>query len=251
MKIKRTQAISIAAVVLLIAVGYMLFSRNGGIETVIVGSDGLVRKEKYISNTDRCMTNNAPTWCPDEYSVAYSSGAANDSDNSFFNPETGMCSDGTKDCVYTERYNSGRILQGIFNSKGEELGQKFLDDLYAGRITFSSEMSTKFINNAKFENGILKFKEGDTWYTVKVGIVSNEKMRDEYNQGIMRVPVSMFLLVIGIYFKSNNLPKPTLRYQLHSPLNAVQFRASLPPDAPAPGPISRPEPPTATVPPSA
>lgn len=249
MKIKRTQAISAVAVVLLLILGYVFLSRKASGETVIVGKDGLVRKEKYISLDSDCYNKNAPTWCGDEFVVAYSNTARDDTDNSWFNGQTGMCSDGTRDCLYFEKYNSDRILQGIFNSKGEELGQKFLDDLYSGKIKFSDSTYATIKSQVTFEDGVMKFiDDRGKKYEVKVGVRTSQEMYQASQQGIQYVTPSMFLLYLAVYFKANNLPKPTLNYQLHSSMNATQYRASLPEEetrevvAPTPTPTPEPMP---------
>ena len=212
----RKQLVPIVVVLLLLIAAYVLF----------------FKKESYVVLVSKCLSRDAPTWCPDEFSVVYSSSATSDKDLSFYNEETGMCSDGTRDCVYVEKYDNNRILQGIFNSKNVELGQKFLDDVYAGNITFSPETITEIKEGIKFENGVMKFKnnpEEDTFSTIKVGMVSEDERRELIEQqGIVVVPPSLFLLYLAIYFRFNNLPKPTLKYELKSEISMREYRNTLP-----------------------
>ena len=227
MKIKnRTQVMVVAALIILVLL-FVLFNRNGA--SIIVGADGLVRREKYIKAENSCSYRNSPAWCPDEFSIAYSANASSDSDTSFYSDETGLCSDGTRDCIYTERYNNNRVLQGIFNNKDEELAKKFLDDVYSGKIQFSDTAIQHFKDDVKFENGTMKIRNRGTWYTAQVGIKSHEQQRrlmEENNIFVM--PPSVFISFISVYFKSNNLPKPTVAYELKSEMNMNQYRASLP-----------------------
>lgn len=217
MKIKNRTKVIVAMVLVVLI---LLFVRNG-----------IVRKEKYLTPETKCFERNAPTWCPDEYSMAYSSDAASTSDHSFYNDNTGLCTDGTRDCIYVEKYNDQRVLQGVFNNKNVDLGQKFLDDVYAGNITFSPDSIDEIRNNAKFENGTMKVRnEGDTtWYTLQVGIKSADQQQRLAGSNILVVPPSLFLLYVAIYFKANNLPKPTIKYELKSPMSMKQLRESAPP----------------------
>jgi len=224
----RKQAITIALLILIVVAYTFLFRRN----------------DTYLTPEIKCLSSDAPTWCPDEYSMAYSSSAANELDHTFYNEETGLCNDGTRDCVYIEKYNDQRILQGVFNGKNVELGQKFLDDVYAGNLTISEETIAQIKEGIKFENGVMKFKNNpqeDTFDTVKVGFSTAEETRQLLTQGIVVIPPSLFLLYLAIYFRFNNLPKPTLRYELKSLLSMAQLRA-LPPTAPAPAPAPTPTP---------
>jgi hypothetical protein len=81
----------------------------------------------------------------------------------------------------------------------------------------------------KFENGIMKLKLTDATFTVKVGVPASEDERQRLEQqGIVFVPPSMFLVYVAIYFRYNNLPKPTIKYELKSETNLSQYRSSLP-----------------------
>ena len=207
----RKQLVSIA-VVLLLVIAMFFF----------------MRKEPYITPEITCMYRNAPDWCPDEFSIAYSPDAS-EKDFSFYNKDTGLCSNGTRDCVYVEKYDNNRILQGIFNSENVELSQKFLDDVYSDKITFSTDMISEIREVLKFENGIMKLKHADATFTVKVGTPTSEDERQRLEQqGIVFVPPSMFLVYVAIYFRYNNLPKPTIKYELKSETNLSQYRSSLP-----------------------
>ena len=230
MKIKNHRKTIVVAVLIILVLLFVLFNRSGAL--VVVGANGIVRKEKYIKPENLCYQRTAPTWCPDEYSMAYSSDASSFSDNSFYNAETGMCSDGTRDCIYTEKYNDNRVLQGVFNSKNEELSKKFLDDVYSGKVTLSDYEMAMFRDNAKFENGTMKIRNqgGTTWYTMRVGTTSAEEVdRLMSENNILVVPPSMFIMYVAAYFKSKNLPKPTIKYELKSEMNMNQFRSSLQP----------------------
>ena len=208
----RKQLVSIA-VVLLLVIAMFFF----------------MRKEPYITPESTCMKRDAPDWCPDEFSIAYSSSATSENDFSFYNKDTGLCSNGTRDCVYVEKYDNNRILQGIFNSENVELSQKFLDDVYSDKITFSTDMISEIREILKFENGIMKLKLADATFTVKVGMPTSEDERQRLEQqGIVFVPPSMFLVYVAIYFRYNNLPKPTIKYELKSETNLSQYRSSLP-----------------------
>ena len=191
------------------------------------------RKDKYITQEIACLTKYSPYWCPDEFSTAYSADASSSNDFSFYNEQTGLCRDGTRDCVYTERYNNERILEGIFNSKNVELSQKFLDDVYAERLTFSPEIITTVKEGVKFENGLMKLKTSTNKFaTVKVGLsqdLNALRMTEEINaEGFIFIPSTLFVVYIALYFKLNNLPKPTLKYELKSTLNMRQLRQMAP-----------------------
>jgi len=164
------------------------------------------------------------------------------SDYSFYDKDTGMCGDGTRDCIYVEKYNNDRILQGIFNNKDEELSKKFLDDVYSGKLQFQDTDIAAFSDNVKFENGTFKMRNSGatTWYTVQVGVRSvAEAHRLAKEENILVLPPSMFLIMIALYFKANNLPKPNVVYELKSDMSMTQFRESAPPPPPPPPPSSQ------------
>jgi hypothetical protein len=66
-----------------------------------------------------------------------------------------LCSDGTRDCIYTEVYDSARMLTHIVNEKGEHMVDKFVDDLWSGKLQFSDENIEEFKKMVTFEDGKL------------------------------------------------------------------------------------------------
>ncbi len=87
-----------------------------------------------------------PSWCGDitpttEMNYVFDpvggSVGTNGEFETTFNFETNMCADGTRDCVYVEKFDENRKIIGITNSKGEDFIQKFIDDIYSGTVDFN------------------------------------------------------------------------------------------------------------------
>ena len=105
--------------------------------------------------------------------------------------------------------------------------------MYAERLTFSPEIITTVKEGVKFENGLMKLKTSTNKFaTVKVGLsqdLNALRMTEEINaEGFIFIPSTLFVVYIALYFKLNNLPKPTLKYELKSTLNMRQLRQMAP-----------------------
>lgn len=144
-----------------------------------------------------------------------------------FNHATNTCSDGTQDCLYTEKYDADRTLISITNSKGEDFIQRVTDDIWSGKVDFNADMT---IDGTKttFKDMILKMME----YDRNTGIMyllrpNGDKMKIVPGMktigggpidGVLTVSTGMFIMYIIFYYYGNDLPKPTITLELTSDL---------------------------------
>ena len=142
-----------------------------------------------------------------------------------FDHATNMCSDGTNDCLYVEKYDTDRKLISITNSKGEDFIEKFIDDIWSGKVDFNKEITVDGTKTT-FKDVVLKMVEYDrntgNMYMLrpngdKMKIVP--VMKTIYGgpiDGPLTVPIGLFIMYIIFYYYSNDLPKPTIKLDLTS-----------------------------------
>ena len=129
-----------------------------------------------------------------------------------FDGNTGLCSDETKDCIFEENYDSDRKLVGITNEDGENLINKFADDLWSGRIEFTDAAKEDFNKAVTFENNKLHTKnrvcsgEGD------------EENCDEVLDEITakNTPPGIIVLMTLFWYNANDKPQPTIKFDIKS-----------------------------------
>ena len=160
-------------------------------------------------------------------------GGSIDSDGQFkttFNFETNMCADGTQNCLYEEKFDETRKLIGITNAQGDDFIQKFIDDIYSGKVDFDitrdlgggrgSQNLKKLIKNMiTFDTttGKLSFNNpGMTPPTVELIPGNNVNRGQGVVDGKMKVPVGQMIMYIIFYYYGNDLPKPIIKLNLTS-----------------------------------
>lgn len=133
--------------------------------------------------------------------------------------ETQVCSDGTTDCVYTENFSKDgeRKLIGITNAKGEDFIQKFIDDVWSGKIDLNKMTAIKdqFKDIIEFDKttGEMFMNRGGKRVKLIPGYAQLHGGPDitEFN-----ISVGMMILYIIFYYYWNDLPKPTITLDLKS-----------------------------------
>lgn len=200
-------------------------------DTITLSTDGVTKSggsttETYLAmplNTYCSHASGNPSWCnltpTTEMQYVYDpEGGGINNSGSFtttFDNNTGLCSDGTRDCIYSEVYDSARTLTHIANEKGERMIGKFVGDLWSGKLQFSDETIEEFKRLVTFEDGKLYMvmKMGDNDEDKKIQLVPGTKMGPT-SDGKMEVPPGMIILWVSLYYKFNNKPKPNFDFKL-------------------------------------
>ena len=197
-------------------------------DTITLGTDGVTKSggsttETYLTMplTAYCSQPSKPSWCnltpTSEMQYVYDPvGGGTTAQGGFtttFDNNTGLCSDGTRDCIYTEVYDSARMLTNIVNEKGEHMIEKFVDDLWSGKLQFSDENKEQFKKIITFEDGKLYMLMEDG--TTKLQIVPGGKFGPT-TDGKMNVTPGMIVLWVSLYYKFHNKTKPFIELNLKS-----------------------------------
>ena len=185
----------------------------------------ILRRDHYIVAENRCLQSDAPEWCPNEFSFAYSASAASESDRSFYNEETGLCNDGTRGCVYVETYDNERKLIGISNDQQQQF--QFVDDLYNGQIELSEDTKNAFLNIFKVEDDILYMKQNGKWYKLQVGVESKETQQSlKETSDIIVITATQYIVYMSVYNKLMDEVKPTFVYRdINSGTTIAEYRS--------------------------
>ena len=211
---------------------------SGKSDVIVITENGSSRTESYIEmpRLSKCDPGypDRPGWCANitsetEMNYVYDPvGGGVDSDGSFtttFNTQDNVCSDGTQDCVFEEKFDSERKMIGITNAKGEDFIKKLIDDIWSNRLNFDkivtirgSETSVKEWMKQTFafdrETGKLSLTMSDG--TAEI-IPGNSSVRGpQQDQSKIMIPVGEMIIYIIFYYYSNNLPKPIIKLDFKS-----------------------------------
>ena len=205
---------------------------NSGTETYIV-----------MPHQQKCRgLESDPSWCgaitpTTEMNYVFDAlGGSLDSNGDFettFNFETNMCADGTRDCVYEEKFDENRKIIGITNSKGEDFIQKFIDDIYSGTVDFNVTRNINGVNQ-NLKDFLKIFINFDTT-TGKLSITFPDTVGSQVRKSPMEIipgntlgindniaddkmilAVGQMIVFIIFYYYANDLPKPTIKLNLSS-----------------------------------
>src|SRR6056300_147137 len=133
---------------------------QGGEVIVIGGTEG------YISMPD---TDKVPTSVSEYTVIAYDPDSTSMNSASSWE-ENQECPGGGHDCLYIERVENGRVT-AITDKDGNDFLQKFVDDLYAGKLDKLDKMIAEDYENMKkakklSEDNKLMAKLGDNWVKI-------------------------------------------------------------------------------------
>ena len=193
---------------------------DGG-EVIVIGGT-----ESYISMPD---TDKVPTSVSEYTVIAY------DPDSTSLNSassweENQECPGGGHDCLYIERIENGRVT-AITDKDGNDFLQKFVDDLYAGKLDKLDKMIENDYENMKktkklSEDNKLMGKFGGKWITVDPGTTyeyENERGgKQEFN-----MPISQYLALLMVMYKAEGKPKPTIKIDMPAVKRKVMASQSL------------------------
>lgn len=224
--------------------GYFLFKgdeiKPAPVSDTIVITDEGSKRETYIEmpNLMHCYgVEGDPSFCADinpetEMNYVYDplggSVSAGGSFKTTWDKETNLCSDGTTDCIYEEKFSKDgeRKLIGITNAKGEDFIQKFIDDIWSGRVNLENtseiDENGKLIDIKELIKSVFQFNRdtGELYMTegaTKVKIIpGNALMSNKEVDGKMVIPVGIMILYIIFYYYGNDLPKPIIKLDLRS-----------------------------------
>ena len=204
-------------------------TQSSGTETYI----SMPRKKKCRGQSDD------PSWCGDitpttEMNYVFDpvggSIATNGNFETTFNFETNMCADGTQNCLYEEKFDETRKLIGITNAQGDDFIQKFIDDIYSGKVDFditrdlgggrgSQNLKDLIKNMITFDTTTGKLSFNDERHTppiVEIIPGNNVNRGQGVVDGKMKVPVGQMIMFIIFYYYANDLPKPTIKFNITS-----------------------------------
>ena len=193
-------------------------------EDVIELSEGNTNTtETYISMPyqDYCFNENQPEWCKSvdknaEMIYVYDpvGGSINSSGNliTTFNGETGLCADGTRDCIYTEDVDDKRMVRGINNAKMGSMFKQVMDDLWSGKLVIPEDYAKDIRESVFMKEGKFYMKRGDKVLELISGNVQSPKFTDR----TFELPSGALLFIMLMYYKVNNLPKPTVNPKFKS-----------------------------------
>jgi hypothetical protein len=249
----------VAIVALLILIGVLVYfyfknkkeddkdpSPSSGGDVIIITDEGSTFEtqtsgtETYIAmpHQKKCRGRESdPSWCgaitpATEMNYVFDpvggSLASNGDFETTFNYETNMCADGTRDCVYEEKFDENRKIIGITNSKGEDFIQKFIDDIYSGTVDFNvtrnihgenqnlKDFLKNFINFDTTTGKLSMTAPGRTPPTME--IIPGNTLGNPANitDEKIKMAVGQMIMFIIFYYYSNDLPKPTIKLNLSS-----------------------------------
>ena len=156
--------------------------------------------------------------------------ATNGNFETTFNFETNMCADGTQNCLYEEKFDETRKLIGITNAQGDDFIQKFIDDIYSGKVDFnvtrdlgggrgSQNLKDLIKNMITFDTTTGKLSmtnPSGTPPTIEIIPGNNINRGDPVVDGKMKMAVGQMIMFIIFYYYANDLPKPTIKFNITS-----------------------------------
>jgi len=200
--------------------------------------------ETYIDmpRQSKCRARDTdPSWCSDitpstEMNYVFDPVGGSITDMGGFETswvaDTNMCADGTQNCIYEEKFDENRKLIGITNAQGDDFIQKFIDDIYSGAIDFNV---TRTVNGDGESQNLKEFMQklitfdtttgkltmsrptgaGGEMETLEI-IPGNTTSGERVIDGKIKMAVGQMVMFIIFYYYSNDLPKPTIKFNLTS-----------------------------------
>lgn len=197
----------ICVILILIGIGGYYFFTGGKDESeepetiVIGGKEQTSGTESYISmpSTRHVPIEESP------YTVyAYNPNATKWGDESqIFDHRTGKCSDGTRDCLYYERVENGRVID-ITNKDGKRLVQQFVDDFYDGKLPL---LDNYFKDNPDEMKRYALTRDNKLMIRKKDGTGDWDLVIPGPNNDM---PVGIYLLNVMVLYKLTGKPKPNV-----------------------------------------
>lgn len=176
---------------------------ESGAETIVIGGT-----ENYISMPD---TKAVPITFSEYPVYAYDQTSNSDMHAEFWDTNK-ECPGGGFDCLYVERVENGRVT-AITDKDGNDLIQKFVDDLYGGNLPLIDKMieekgrilkkSRKLSTDNK-----LMMKMGEEWRELKPNVKQIVQVGDGTREFFM--PVGQYLTNLMLLYKMSGKPKPVV-----------------------------------------
>ena len=171
-------------------------------EVIVIGGP-----ESYISMPS---TDKVPTSVSEYFVIAYDPDSTSSSYASSWE-ENEECPGGGHDCLYIERVENGRVT-AITDKDGNDFLQKFVDDLYAGKLSKIDDMDLENIKKTKklSEDNKLMAKLGDDWVKIEPG--KTYKVGEDGTFG--PISISQYLPLLMVLYKAEGKPKPTVKIDM-------------------------------------
>jgi len=180
--------------------------QDGG-EVIVIGGT-----ESYISMPG---TDKVPTSVSEYTVIAY------DPDSTSLNSassweENEECPGGGHDCLYIERVENGRVT-AITDKDGNDFLQKFVDDLYAGKLSKIDDMDIEDLKKTKklSEDNKLMAKLGDNWVKIEPGKTYEYAGKTPgANHTFGPISISQYLPLLMVLYKAEGKPKPSIEIDM-------------------------------------
>jgi hypothetical protein len=190
-------------------------------EVIVIGGT-----ESYISMPD---TDKVPTSVSEYTVIAYDPDSTSMNSASSWD-ENKECPGGGHDCLYIERVENGRVT-AITDKDGNDFLQKFVDDLYAGKLSKIDDMIENDYENMKktrklSEDNKLMGKFNDKWITIEPG-TKYEFEDDRGGKLEINMPISQYLTILMVMYKAEGKPKPTIKIDMPAVKRKVMASQSL------------------------
>ena len=190
-------------------------------EVIVIGGT-----EGYISMPDVAEV---PTSVSEYTVIAYDPDSASLNSASSWE-ENKECPGGGHDCLYIERVENGRVT-AITDKDGNDFLQKFVDDLYAGKLSKIDDMIENDYENMKktkklSEDNKLMGKFNDKWIKLDPGTTYEF---DDGNGGKQEInmPISQYLAILMVMYKAEGKPKPTIKIDMPAKKRKVMLSQTL------------------------
>lgn len=191
-------------------------------DTIIITDDG-TKLETYIETPVKRCFSGTDEMCDKidsktEMSYVYDiKGGSFDQGNAVtsYDHDTHLCGDGTVDCIYEEKYDDNRKIIGITNKKGEDYIQGIVDDVWSGKLVMDDNTKNFIKKTIHFDRASGKMylinNSGE-----KVKVIPGLMVGLHVGNDDLKIPVGIMIMYIIMYYKINDLPKPTIKLDFKS-----------------------------------
>ena len=183
------------------------WKEGDGQENIIIGAENykIMGTENYVTTGDDMM--NVPYAFHNYQLYAYNPNSTTlITGIDTFNKEEGKCPDGTLDCLYFLRVENGRAVD-ITDKNGNKLIQKFVDDLYDGKLPMIDEVSIS-------ADGVIPWDDSPNDKGIKLS-ENNIVMRYLKGKWVEAKPgenmdIGLYLISLMALYKKTGRPKPNV-----------------------------------------
>ena len=175
-------------------------NEDGSLVSDIISGDTPEPEPETIRFTDNGLMVENYIVMPDNIDYGYQTYAYNPMDTNIngsaitFDKQTNKCPDGTLDCLYYTRVEDGRV-KSISDKDGNELIEKFMDDLWNGKLELlETPEAYEMMKNYKLNDKRQLMRDGKL---IKPGVDLN---------------IGQYLIIFSVMYRSTGLLRPKIVY---------------------------------------